>query len=92
LTDFVSSGAILKGLTMKEKANEVVALRAQDKNNGVVSPLLKCSDAAAYIGMSVSWLKQNPDMIPYVRIGEKSKRWRIADLDAFIARSVKTAN
>ena len=35
------------------------------------SPLLKIHDAAAYIQMSVSWMKQNPAAIPYVRIGRQ---------------------
>lgn len=55
------------------------------------SPLLRIAEAAAYIGMSTSFLKQNPDLIPYIRIGRKSKRWVIADLDAFIAKNVRNA-
>ncbi|MBX9769814.1 MAG: helix-turn-helix domain-containing protein [Candidatus Obscuribacterales bacterium] len=57
----------------------------------VNSYLLKAPDAAAYLGMSLSWLKQKGKSIPYVRIGIKNKRWRIQDLDAFIAKNIRNA-
>ena len=55
------------------------------------SYLLKAPDAAAYLGVSLSWLKQKGRGIPYVRIGIKNKRWRIQDLDAYIAKNVRNA-
>jgi predicted DNA-binding transcriptional regulator AlpA len=51
--------------------------------------LLKLPAMAAYINMSESWVKQHPDAIPYVRIGTKSKRWRIQDLDEFIGKQLQ---
>jgi hypothetical protein len=45
--------------------------------------LLNLQEAAAYLNMSQSWLKQNKT-IPYVRLGAKAKRWQIEDLDNFI--------
>lgn len=55
------------------------------------SYLLKAPEAAAYLGVSLSWLKQKGKSIPYVRIGIKNKRWRIQDLDAFIAKNIRNA-
>lgn len=52
------------------------------------SPLLKIREAANYIGMSISWLKQHGSRIKYVRIG-RSKRWKLADLDEFIAKNTR---
>ncbi len=41
----------------------------------VDTPLFKDSEAAHYIGMSESWLRQsrmrgNPEALPYIKIGE----------------------
>ncbi len=64
----------------------------KNESGGVAnSYLLKAPDAAAYLGVSLSWLKQKGKSIPYVRIGIKNKRWRIQDLDAFIAKNVRNA-
>jgi hypothetical protein len=63
--------------------------RHHDKDRNFGSSLLKIGPAAAYIGMSESWLKQNSHLISYVRIGTKSKRWRLQDLDAFIGDNVR---
>lgn len=52
------------------------------------SPLMKIADAARYIGMSQSWLKNHWNLIPYVRIDDKVKRWRKEDLDAFIQKNI----
>ena len=48
------------------------------------------AEAANYIGMSESWLRQsrmrgNPDAPPYLKIG-KSVRYLKADLDAWLDR------
>jgi predicted DNA-binding transcriptional regulator AlpA len=61
----------------------------RDREPDYGSPLLKIEEAARYIGMSKSWLKQNSGLIAHVRIGSRAKRWRIEDLDAFIAASVR---
>jgi len=50
----------------------------------------KDAEAANYIGMSESWLRQsrmrgNPDAPPYIKIG-KSVRYLKADLDAWLDR------
>jgi predicted DNA-binding transcriptional regulator AlpA len=47
------------------------------------------SDAAYYIGMSVSWLRQsrangNQDAPPYLKIG-RAVRYRISDLDEWLS-------
>lgn len=51
--------------------------------------LLKLAEAAAYIGMSPSWLKQHGADIPYVQVSASSKRWSIDDLDQFIAANTR---
>ena len=58
--------------------------------NKVDSPILTSPEAAAYIGMSDSWLRQarmngNPDAPPYIKIG-KAVRYHLNDLDAHLAR------
>ncbi len=58
--------------------------------NEIDSPLLKDPEAASYIGMSESWLRQsrmrgNPDAPPYIKIG-KAVRYLKADLDAWLDR------
>lgn len=55
------------------------------------SPLLTLSESAQYIRMSESWMKQNPNVIPYVRLGAKAKRWRKSDLDKFIESNLRGA-
>ena len=50
----------------------------------------KDAEAAHYIGMSESWLRQsrmrgNPDAPPYIKIG-KAVRYLKADLDAWLDR------
>ncbi len=56
----------------------------------VVSPVLTDPEAAYYIHMSESWLRQsrmrgNPDAPPYVKIG-KSVRYLKTDLDAWLKK------
>ncbi len=56
----------------------------------VDSPILKDPEAAHYIGMSESWLRQsrlrgNPEAPPYIKIG-KAVRYLKADLDAWLER------
>ena len=53
-----------------------------------VSRVLKEADAARYIGMSISWLRQsrvtgNQDAPPFVKIG-RSVRYLREDLDAWL--------
>jgi len=54
-------------------------------------PLMKIADLATYLGVSESWIKQNPNAIPYVRLGKKHKRWRKADADSYIANNLRGA-
>ena len=51
--------------------------------------LMRIADLAAYLGVSESWIKNNPDAIPYVRIGKKNKRWRRQDADSYIAKNIR---
>ncbi len=56
----------------------------------VNSPTLKDPEAAHYIGMSASWLRQsrmrgNPGAPPYIKIG-KAVRYLKADLDAWLQK------
>ena len=58
--------------------------------NEVDSPILKDPEAARYIGMSQSWLRQsrmrgNPDAPPYIKIS-KAVRYLKADLDAWLEK------
>lgn len=53
-----------------------------DKAQGA---LLSVKDAAAYLQMSEGWLCQSH--IPFVRLG-RSRRYRIADLDAHIEQNL----
>ncbi len=58
--------------------------------NEVNSPILKDPEAARYIGMSESWLRQsrmrgNPGAPPYIKIG-KSVRYLKTDLDDWLDR------
>ncbi len=58
--------------------------------NEVTSPTLKDPEAAHYIGMSESWLRQsrmrgNPEAPPYIKIG-KAVRYLKADLDAWLEK------
>ncbi len=58
--------------------------------NEVTSPTLKDPEAARYIGMSESWLRQsrmrgNPDAPPYIKIG-KAVRYLKSDLDDWLDR------
>ena len=58
--------------------------------NEVDSPTLKDPEAALYIGMSESWLRQsrmrgNPEGPPYIKIG-KAVRYLKADLDAWLQK------
>ena len=56
----------------------------------VISPTLKDPEAALYIRMSESWLRQsrmrgNPEAPPYIKIG-KSVRYLKTDLDDWLVR------
>ena len=56
----------------------------------VYSPLFKDPEAAHYIGMSESWLRQsrmrgNPEAPPYIKIG-KAVRYLKTDLDDWLDR------
>ena len=56
----------------------------------VNSPTLTSPEAANYVGMSDSWLRQsrmrgNPDAPPYIKIG-KAVRYLRADLDAWLEK------
>ncbi len=56
--------------------------------NEVDSPTLTSPEAAHYIGMSESWMRQsrmrgNPDAPPYLKIG-KSVRYLKPDLDTYL--------
>lgn len=56
--------------------------------NKIDSPTLKDPEAAHYIGMSESWLRQsrmrgNPEAPPYIKIG-KAVRYLRSDLDAWL--------
>ena len=58
--------------------------------NKVDSPTLTSPEAAHYIGMSDSWLRQsrmrgNPGAPPYLKIG-KAVRYLKADLDAHLEK------
>ncbi len=58
--------------------------------NEVTSPTLTSPEAANYVGMSDSWLRQsrmrgNPDAPPYIKIG-KAVRYLKADLDAWLEK------
>ncbi len=58
--------------------------------NEVNSPTLKDPEAARYIGMSESWLRQsrmrgNSGAPPYIKIG-KAVRYLKADLDAWLEK------
>ena len=58
--------------------------------NEITSPTLKDPEAARYIGMSESWLRQsrmrgNPDAPPYIKIG-KAVRYLKIDLDAWLEK------
>ena len=59
-------------------------MQLQQPNQTVVE-----SDAARYIGMSVSWLRQsranhNADTPPYLKIG-RSVRYLLSDLDKWLS-------
>lgn len=50
--------------------------------------LLTTRDAAGYIGMSPAFLERDRwagAMIPFVRVGKRAVRYRLGDLDNFIA-------
>ncbi len=56
----------------------------------VNSPTLKDPEAARYIGMSESWLRQsrmrgNPEAPPYIKIG-KAVRYLKSDLDDWLQK------
>ena len=58
--------------------------------NKVDSPTLTSPEAADYIGMSDSWLRQsrmrgNPGTPPYIKIS-KAVRYLTADLDAWLEK------
>ena len=55
------------------------SIDAKPKNETQSAPsLFKLPDAARYLTVSESWMKHQADRagIPYVRIGDKHKRWR----------------
>ena len=45
-------------------------------------PLLSVRDAAAFLSMSPSWLYQSD--IPFVRLGQSSRRYRLKDLLPYV--------
>jgi hypothetical protein len=64
--------------------------REQHRDSGNAA-LMNIHQLAGYLGVSVSWIKQHPEALPYVRIGAKIKRWRVADADAYVAKNLKGA-
>ncbi len=54
----------------------------------MTGPLLTAREAAAYLAVSVSVLRDlsRRGELPYVRLTERNTRWHRADLDAFIER------
>jgi hypothetical protein len=59
-------------------------------------PLKDTAAAASLIGMSPSWLEHDrmnmrPE-IPYVRIGRRAVRYRVADLIAYVERKTQRAS
>lgn len=64
--------------------------------NQVESQTLKDSEAAKYIGMSESWLRQarmngNPDAPPFLKIG-RAVRYLQDDLDAWLESRRRTSS
>ena len=57
--------------------------------------LLDTKQAAAYLGISPAtlhtWRSTKRNVLPYVKLGGKHVRYRIADLDAYIAANVVAA-
>jgi predicted DNA-binding transcriptional regulator AlpA len=54
------------------------------------APLMTRKEAAAYLGVSVSWLAQGNGP-PVIRLGKKLVRYAKADIDAYIASGKDTA-
>ncbi len=61
------------------------------------SPVLRTPQAAAYLQMSVGWLKANRreksggEQVPFIRVGGRIVAYRQADLDDFLAGRKKAA-
>ncbi len=59
------------------------------------SPLLNNKQAAEYLGVTTAFLDRDRwsgAKIPFVRIGTRTIKYRLSDLDAFIASRVKKGN
>jgi predicted DNA-binding transcriptional regulator AlpA len=63
------------------KSEPIPLPRPATDARGVESPTFDAKGAAAYLGMSVSWLWQSD--VPRVRLGTRTK-WLRDDLDAYL--------
>jgi hypothetical protein len=56
--------------------------------------LLTTKEAALYISLSAAFLERDRwagATIPFIRIGNRAVRYRLSDLDAYIAQRVRTS-
>jgi excisionase family DNA binding protein len=56
--------------------------------------LLSTKEAARYLGVSAAFLERDRwagARIPFVRVGTRVVRYRLADLDAFITGQIRTS-
>ncbi len=56
------------------------------------SPLYNTKQAANYLGVSAAFLERDRwagARIPFIKLGTRSVRYRLADLEAFIAGQVR---
>jgi len=64
------------------------------KRNKTPSNLLTTSEAAEFLGMSPAFLERDRcegPTIPFVRVGNHRVRYRLAELEAYIAKRRSTA-
>lgn len=62
--------------------------------NSIQSPLLNTEQAAKYLAVSKAFLERDRwagARVPFIKVGSRSVRYRLSDLENYISEHVKTS-